>query len=156
MLPPAITTFLFAMTPIFELRGALPWGATIGKLSLTEAFLYSVAGNISAAVLIILLLPKVTKLIEKNWLWGNQILQKIFTKTRAKHSKRFARFAEVALVILVAIPLPGSGGWTGALVAWLFGFERKSALILISLGIILAGILVAGITSGALAFAKFF
>ncbi|MCF7845711.1 MAG: small multi-drug export protein [Candidatus Peribacteraceae bacterium] len=156
MLPPAITTFLFAMTPIFELRGALPWGATIGGLSLTEAFCYSVVGNIFIAILLVLLLPKFTNFTKKYWPGLFRVLQKIFTHTRAKHSKKFERFAEVALVILVAIPLPGSGGWTGAMVAWLFGFKKKTAIALISLGIIIAGLLVAGITSGALTLAQLF
>jgi len=56
---------------------------------------------------------------------------------------------------LVAIPLPGSGGWTGVLVAWLFGVEKKWAIGLISLGILLAGLLVAGVTTGAIVFAEF-
>jgi uncharacterized membrane protein len=156
MLPPEITTFFFGMTPIFELRGALPWGATIGGLSLLEAFIYSVLGNIFISVLLILLLPQITKFAKKYWSWLDRILEKIFAKTRAKHSKNFKRFEKVFLVILVAIPLPGSGGWTGALVAWLFGVERKWAIALISLGILLAGVLIAGITSGSLKLAGLF
>ena len=155
-MPAEITTFLFAMTPVAELRGALPWAVTIGDLSLAEGFFYAVAGNILAAVLLIFLLPLVTKFTERYWPWGNRILQKIFAKTRAKHSKNFERFEKIFLVVLVAIPLPGSGGWTGALVAWLFGVERKWAIALISLGIVIAGFLVAGITTGAIAFAGSF
>lgn len=156
MLPPEITTFLFAMTPVFELRGALPWGATIGGLSLVEAFFWSIAGNILIAILLVFLLPIFTKFVEKNWEWGNRILHKIFAKTRAKHSQNFARFEKIFLIVLVAIPLPGSGGWTGALVAWLFGVEKKWAIVLISAGIVIAGFLVAGITSGATTLFEFF
>lgn len=155
MLPPEITTFLFAMTPIFELRGALPWALTVGKLPLWKALFFAVAGNIFISVLIILLLPLITRLAEKYWPWLFQLLQKIFAKTRAQHSKNFARFEKIFLVVLVAIPLPGSGGWTGALVAWLFGVETKWTIFLISLGILLAGLTVAGITTGAIAFVRF-
>ncbi|MFH0833764.1 MAG: small multi-drug export protein [Patescibacteria group bacterium] len=149
-MPAEITTFLFAMTPVVELRGALPWGATLGGLSLTESFFWSVAGNIFVSVLIVLLLPFFTNFVAKYWPWGNRILQKIFAKTRAKHSQNFARFEKIFLVVLVAIPLPGSGGWTGALVAWLFGVEKKWAIFLISLGIILSGLAVLAITTGSL------
>ena len=149
MLSSEITTFFFAMLPVVELRGALPWGATLGGLSLPEAFFYSVAGNIFISILIIFALPVAAKIVAKNWKWGNRILQKIFAKTRAKHSKNFARFEKIFLVVLVAVPLPGSGGWTGALVAWLFGVEKKWAIALISAGILISGVVVAGITGGA-------
>ena len=59
-------------------------------------------------------------------------------------------------MILVAIPLPGSGGFTGALVAWLFGVKPKIAIALISLGIFFAGLLMLGITNGMIALAKSF
>ncbi|MFA6458763.1 MAG: small multi-drug export protein [Patescibacteria group bacterium] len=156
MLPPQITTFLFAMTPIFELRGALPWALTIGQLSLAEALFFSVAGNIFVSVLLIYLLPLVNWFAKKYWPWADRILQKIFAKTRAKHSKNFVRFEKVFLATFVAIPLPGSGAWTGVLLAWLFGVEKKWAIFLISLGVLISGILVAGLTTGAIAFVKFF
>jgi len=156
MFPPEITTFLFAMTPIFELRGALPWALTIGEMSLSAALFWSVAGNIFVAVLLVFLLPEITRFAQKYSSWLDRILQKIFAKTRAKHSKNFARFEKIFLVVLVAVPLPGSGGWTGALVAWLFGVEKKWAIFLIALGILIAGLLVAGITTGAIVFAGYF
>ena len=155
-MPPELTTFLLAMTPVGELRAAIPWGLTFGNLSAAEAFFFAVAGNILAAALVILILPILTKFARKHFPPLDRLLQKIFAKTCKKHSKNFLRFEEIFLVILVAIPLPGSGGYTGALVAWLFGVKPKTAIVLISLGIFLAGILVLGLTNGMIALAKSF
>lgn len=155
-MPPELTTFLLAMTPVGELRAAIPWGLTFGHLSATEVFCLAVAGNILAAALVILILPILTKFARKHFPPLDKLLQKIFTKTRKKHSQNFLRFEEIFLVILVALPLPGSGGYTGALVAWLFGVKPKTAIALISLGIFFAGLLMLGITNGMIAFAKSF
>ncbi len=148
-----ITTFLIGATPISELRGAIPWGLTFGGLSNVEVFIFAVAGNIFSAVMVVLLLPILTKFARKYSKFLDRILQKIFEKTRAKHSKNFRRFEALFLVILVAVPLPGSGGYTGALVAWLFGVKPKVAIPLITIGILIAGFLVLGITTGGLALA---
>ncbi len=155
-MPPELTTFLLATTPIGELRAAIPWGLTFGGLTDAEAFFYAFFGNVFAATLIILILPTLTKFARKHFSSLDKLLQKIFAKTRKKHSKNFLRFEEIFLVILVAIPLPGSGAYTGALVAWLFGVKPKIAIALISLGIFLAGIIVLGFTNGMIAFAKSF
>ena len=153
MLPPQIVTTLIAMTPIGELRAAIPWGISIGGLSSLEAFIFSVLGNITVAILVVLILPLLTKLASKYSKFLDRILQKIFAKTRKKHSQNFLRFEALFLIILVAIPLPGSGAYTGALVAWLFGVRPRVAIPLIAVGVIIAGILVLGAWNGFTAFA---
>lgn len=155
-MPPELTTFLFGMTPIGELRAAIPWGMTLGNMSGCEAFVWAVLGNIFVAVLLILLLEPVTVFIRRHVKPLDRVLQKIFDRTRKTHSRNFQRFEEVLLVILVAIPLPGSGAYTGALVAWIFGVETKAAIALISAGVIISGLLVVGLTTGAIAFAGSF
>ena len=156
MLPPEITTFLIAMTPVGELRAAIPWGITFGQLSDWEAFLFAVLGNIFVAILVVLLLPMTAQFASKHSNFIDNILQKIFSKTRKKHSKNFLRFEELFLIILVAIPLPGSGAYTGAIIAWIFGVKPKVAIPLISLGILIAGIVMIGAWNSFTAFSKFF
>ncbi|MBU1089263.1 small multi-drug export protein [Patescibacteria group bacterium] len=155
-MPPELTTFLLGTTPVGEIRAAILWGMTFGNLSSAEALFYGFWGNVLATVLVVLFLPKVAEFARQHFHLLDRILQKIFAKTRKKHSKKFLRFAELSLIILVAIPLPGSGCYTGALVAWLFGVKPKTAIALISLGIFFAGIIVLGLTNGMIAFAKSF
>ncbi len=153
---PELVTFLFGAAPIGEIRVAIPWGMTLGDLSSQEAFFWGFLGNVLATTIVILILPTLTKFARKHSKPLDHLLEKIFTKTRKKHSKNFTRFEEIFLVILIAIPLPGSGGYTGALVAWLFGVKPKIAIPLIALGIFLAGLIVLGITNGAITFAESF
>lgn len=72
----------------------------------------------------------------------------LFEKTRAKHSKRISELGHIALITFVAIPLPGSGGWTGSLVAHVFGIKSKLSIPLIILGLIIAGALITLGTTG--------
>jgi len=141
------------MTPVGELRAAIPWGMTFGNLSSMEAFLFAVVGNILATILVIWLLPIVTKFARNHSKPLDKILQRIFAKTRKHHSKNFLRFEALFLIILVAVPLPGSGSYTGSLVAWLFGVKPKIAIPLIATGIVLAGLIMLGFMNGMIAFA---
>ena len=83
---------------------------------------------------------------------GFNIFLKRFQKKVDKFEKRYDSLGFIALALLVAIPLPGTGAWTGCLVAWLLGLERKKSIISISLGVLIAGLL---ILAGALSFISF-
>ncbi|MFH1375489.1 MAG: small multi-drug export protein [Patescibacteria group bacterium] len=155
-MPPELTTFLISMTPVGELRAGIPWGITIGGVYPCAAFIWAVLGNIFAAILVILLLEPLSHFARRHAPVFDRLLQRIFNHTRKTHSRSFERFEEILLILIVAVPLPGSGAYTGALVAWLFGVKTKVAIALISLGIIIAGLIVLGLTTGALAFAKSF
>ena len=70
----------------------------------------------------------------------------LFERTRRKHSKKFEKWGALALITFVAIPLPITGGWSGALAAFVFGIPFKKALPLIFSGVIIAGVIVTGLT----------
>jgi uncharacterized membrane protein len=152
-MPPELTTALLAMLPVTELRLALPAGVGLG-LSGLAAFFWATAGNILVAIALIYLLEPIVNFLRTRVHWIDHLAAKIFAKTRSKHSANFDRFGALFLVLLVAVPLPGSGGYTGTLVAYLFGVPKKSAVFLISLGLILSGLIVLGLTTGWLAFAE--
>jgi uncharacterized membrane protein len=145
---PALATFLLSMLPIFELRAAIPIAIANFDLALWQIFAISVIGSFVPAILIIYFLGPVS-----NWLRKWSVLDKFFTwlfdRTRAKFDKKYAVWGKLALMFFVAIPLPGTGVWTGSLAAWLFNFEKKQSLIYIALGSLLAGILVTLISVGA-------
>ncbi len=142
-----INTFIISLTPILELRASIPLGYLTFNLSIWEATIISILGGIVAAAITLALLPPVVNFL-LNFTLFKPIINWVLNKTRAKHSNRFAAVGKILLVTLVALPLPGSGAYTGSLVAYLFGVPYKSAVKLISIGICISGILVALITLG--------
>ncbi len=141
--------FLLTMLPIFELRGGLPL--------IVE---YTVKNGISVwpYFLIVLILNILTILIVFLFLdFFHEILlnlksyKKFFEKVLGRIQKKIHKVQEtkyIALMLLVAVPLPGTGAWTGALIAWLLKLNRLKSFIAISAGIIIAGILVLSASLG--------
>ena len=142
---PHLQTFFLSLTPLLELRVSIPVGHLKLGVPLFDATLISIFGGLILAKIAIFLLPIAIQILQK-WKFFNKILQKIFARTRKKHSKKMAILGEFFLVIFVAVPLPGSGSATAALIAYLFGLSKKLTIFLISIGVFLSGILVAALT----------
>lgn len=143
-----LITFGMNMLPILEMRIGIPFALGVLKLNLLEALIWSILGNILAVAILLKYLDPVTQWLMRHSKKINQLLTHLFEKTRHQHSLRFKEIGALFLIILVAIPLPGGGGWTGALVAFLFGVRFWSAMGLISVGIMLsAGLMTLGVTS---------
>lgn len=145
---PQIITLLISMLPISELRGAIPVAIGVYNMSATAAFLWAVLGNIIPVVFILWLLEAVSKFLSRHIYWFNRFFTWLFERTRRKHSKKFERWRDLALIILVAIPLPFTGAWTGVLAAFVFGVPIKRAFPLIVLGVLIAGLIVTSVTVG--------
>lgn len=141
----ALLTFLMAMAPVVELRGAIPYGAVAG-LPLWAAYWLAVAGNLVPVPLIMLLVRKVFARLRREAWWG----PKIAALERRAHLKGriVTKYRLPGLVLLVAIPLPGTGAWTGALVASLLDIRMKAALPAIAAGVLIAGAVTSLITGG--------
>lgn len=149
-----IQTFLLAMTPVGELRIALPTALTIYHLDWQWAYLISVIGNLVPVVFFLLFLEPLSKWLSKNFRIFQRFFAWLFERTRKKYNSRMEKYGYPALVIFVAIPLPITGGWTGALIAFLFGISFKKAFPLIALGIMIAGGIVLGLTQTGIAIEK--
>lgn len=139
-------TFLWAMAPLLELRASIPLGYLQFGLSLTETILISFAGSMFSTAIVLWLLPSLIDFAERYIPWFNRIMQRILHKTRAQHSKKIAVLGETFLIGFVAIPVPGSGAWTGILICYLFGIPYKKAIILIATGVFISAILISLIT----------
>ncbi len=148
MIESLLYTFGVACLPLVEQRLAIPLGYTIWDLSIWEAALAGTTGNILSVALVLWLLPHATIRIGKYCPPVDRIIQKIFAKTRAKHSHKFNTVGAIFLITFVMLPIPGSGGWSGALIAWLFGVEYKEAMKLIITGLILGAIIISALTYG--------
>ena len=142
-----IATFLVSMVPIIELRGAIPIGVGYG-LPYWVAVVVSVIGNIVPVPFIILFIRKIFMLMRK---WSKK-LDTLVTKLEKRAESKsdvVQKYAFWGLFILVAIPLPGTGAWTGALVAAMLDMRLKRAFPVIALGVIAAAIIVTFVTYGA-------
>jgi uncharacterized membrane protein len=133
-----MSIFLLSMLPISELRGAIPLGISMG-LPPWEVYLISVAGNIlPVPILLKVLRPLIsyiarTRLLRKP---ASYIVQKI-----DKGSEKVLKYELLGLFILVAVPLPTTGAWTGCGVASFLKLDFKKSFIYISLGIMVAGLI---------------
>lgn len=143
-----ILTLLWAMVPVVELRGAIPIGVGLG-LPLWLSIVVSVVGNLIPVPFIILFIRQIFKWMRRVNKTFARIVDKMEEKAN-KHRDKVTRYGFWGLFILVAIPLPGTGAWTGALVAAIMELRFKTALPAIFAGVIGAAIIVSFVTYGAL------
>jgi len=144
--PPQLATFLIAMIPIAELRVAIPLALSVYKLSFWQSFFFSVLGNIVPVFFIIYFIDPASKFLMVKSRIFNLFFTWLFKRTRIKFEGNYERWGLLALAIFVAIPLPMTGAWTGALAAFLFQIPKKQAAIYITLGVLGAGIIVTILT----------
>ncbi|MEO0233624.1 MAG: small multi-drug export protein [candidate division WOR-3 bacterium] len=139
-IPPGFIILIISMLPIFELRLGLPLAITLFKMNYFSALLFSLLGNFIPVIPILLLLKGAYKVFEKV-----TPIKKFFDwiiERTEKKSKDIKKYEFWGLVIFVGIPLPGTGAWTGSLAAVILNLDFKRSLVAITLGIILASIIV--------------
>ncbi len=141
-----LATFIISMIPIIELRGAIPIGVGLG-LTHIEAMAISVIGNMLPVPFIILFIRPIFKWMTQKSEKLGRLARKLEAKAEGKWD-RIHRFQFFALTLFVAIPLPGTGAWTGALIAAVMNMRLRNALPSVLLGVVIAGILVTGLTYG--------
>lgn len=146
-----LKVFLLAMTPIGELRLAIPMGLTVFKLSPLAVYFLSVLGNLFSVLLILVFLGAFSEWASKNVYFFNRFFNWLFSQTRKNHYDRVNKYGLYLLPLFVAIPLPVTGGWTAALIAFVFGMPFKKAFPLIGLGILAAGLIVSFLTRAGIA-----
>lgn len=143
---PEIITFIVAMVPVIELRGAIPIGVGLG-LEHWYSMLISVVGNMVPVPFIILFIRRIFKWIREKIPRLGSFVDRMEKRVEDKREFMY-KWQIIGLTIFVAIPLPGTGAWTGALIAALMDIRLRAALPAIALGVVIAGLLVTGITFG--------
>ena len=133
-----------AASPISELRGAIPVAITVFHLPWYYAFLVAVIGNLLPVPLILLFLDAASRLLARVPLFARWLAW-LFRHTR-RRGRLIQCYQRIGLVLFVALPLPITGAWTGAVAAVLFGLRFKHAFLAISIGVVIAGIIVTCIT----------
>jgi len=126
------------MLPVSELRGGLIYAAASGIPFIT-AFIICYIGNILPVPFILLFIRRILLFLER-FKYTKKIVEFVENKTRAK-SESVKKYQLIGLLIFVAIPLPGFGAWTGALIAAILDLQIKKSFPIIALGVLAAGII---------------
>ena len=134
-----IGIFFISLLPVIELRGSIPIGYYQGLPWYTN-MITSIIGNILPVPFILLFVVKVFEFMKKRNIMVN-IIEKI-EKRAMSRSESIANKEFLGLMLFVAIPFPGTGAWTGALIAALLQFDRKKSFVYIFIGVLIAASLV--------------
>lgn len=139
-----VFTMLVSMIPIIELRGGLPFGVALG-LPYYLAFPAAVVGNIIPTPFIIVYIRRIFMLMRRYLPWLNGLVDKLEQKAHLK-GKKVRKYQYLGLWLFVAIPLPGTGAWTGSLAAAFLDMRLKRAMPAVVLGVLTAGCIMLALT----------
>ena len=141
-----ITTFFISMLPIVELRAGLPYGIALGldyPLALTAALV----GNMIPVPFIVVYIRRVFVWLRAHMEKMDSFITRLENKAHLK-GETVKKYGPIGLLLFVAIPLPGTGAWTGALVAALLDMRLKNAVPTIFLGVCIAAGIMTAVTFG--------
>lgn len=145
LLTTELAVLLMAALPILELRGAIPVGITLGLSPINAAAISFVGSMIPVPILLFVIRP-VFNALKKTKLF-KRIVDKLINRSLSK-SGRIQKYGAWGLVLFVAIPIPGTGIWSGTLIASLLDIRFKWAFPAILAGNLIAAIIVMGLSSG--------
>lgn len=137
------------MVPVLELRGAIPYGAANG-LDIVSAVIISVIGNMIPIPFILIFVRSIFNWMKRKNAFLGKVAERFEKKAEGK-KEEVLKYEFWGLAIFVATPLPGTGAWTGALVAAMLDMQLKRALPSIFIGVLIAGIIIGLTTAGVVA-----
>lgn len=150
-LPPALTTVIIAAIPIVEVRGAVPVALEVFHLPVVTAALLSFLGSVIPALII----PSILQAIEAPCRRASKTCARFLDWTahhvEKRYTQRYRALGAIGLTIFVAIPLPLTGVWTGALAAWLFRIPKRYAIPALILGTACTTLIMTALTMGGFA-----
>lgn len=145
-----ILTLLVSMIPVVELRGGIPFGVAAG-LPVWAAYLAAVIGNLIPVPFIVVYIRRIFMFMRQHMPRLNSLVDRMEEKAHLK-SASVMKYQYLGLAIFVAIPLPGTGAWTGALVAAFLDMRLKKALPSIAGGVLSAGLIISILSYGVKSF----
>lgn len=143
--PDELIAFIISLMPVLEIRGGMI-AARLLEMDFLKAFLICYLGNIIPIPFIILFIRKIFEYLRR-FRFFEKIIVRLEAKTE-KNKDKVMRYEAWGLLLFVAIPLPGTGGWTGALMAALLDIRMKRSFPIICLGVLIAGFIMSGLTYG--------
>lgn len=145
-IPDVLVVFLISMLPIFECRLGMFTAITLLQMNPVVGFIVSFIGNMVPIPFILILITKIFELLKKVKGINKPIIW-LENRTLQKRDK-IDKYGIWGLLIFVAIPLPGTGAWTGALLASLLGLDKKKSFGVIAIGVLIAGIIISVLSFG--------
>lgn len=133
-------TVLLSLLPIAELRGAIPYALASG-VPIGAAFAIGVAANLLVGPIAWLFLSTLHRLLSR-WRPYAAVFERVVERARRKVHAAVERWGYWGLTVFVAIPLPFTGAWTGTLGAWVLGMEVRKSLAAVTVGVLIAGVVV--------------
>ena len=146
-IPEELIIFLVSMLPVLELRGGMIAAKLLG-VELVKAFVICYIGNILPIPFILLFIRRIFKFLKRFKSTG-KLVEKLEVRSMRK-SEKVKKWRNWGLLAFVAIPLPGTGGWTGALIAALLDIRIKSSFPIIALGVLIANLIMSIFSYGLL------
>ncbi len=144
-IPEELIAFVISLCPVLECRGGMI-AARLMEIPFLKAFLICYLGNMIPIPFIILFIRKIFDFLRR-FRFFSKIVGKLEAKTE-KNKEKVLKYEAWGLLLFVAIPLPGTGGWTGALMAALLDIRMKKSLPIIALGVLIAGFIMSALTYG--------
>lgn len=141
-----LIVFIISLLPILELRGGIIAGYALG-MSLLPSFVIAYIGNMLPIPFVLLAIKAIFRFLKKTPLNG---IAYYFENKAMSKSEQVQRLGYLGLFLFVAIPLPGTGAWTGSLVATLLELDLKKSFVVIAFGVLTAGIIVSIFSFGLL------
>ena len=139
-----ILTLLLSMIPVVELRGGIPFGVAAG-LPVWAAYLAAVIGNLLPVPFIVVYIRRIFMFMRQHMPRLNSVVDKMEQKAHLK-SASVLKYQYLGLAIFVAIPLPGTGAWTGSLAAAFLDMRLRKAFPAVLLGVLTAGCIMTALT----------
>lgn len=144
--PPYVIVFIISMIPILELRGSILVALPILHTKVMPTYITAVIGNMLPIPFILLFIEKIFELM-KRFRHTGRIVEWVQNKAMSK-SDQIQKYGKWGLFLFVAIPLPGTGAWTGALISVLLGFRLRESLPVIFAGVVTAGLIMTILSYG--------
>jgi uncharacterized membrane protein len=142
VLQKVLHVMVLSIAPLVELRIAIPYGITKGLHPLV-----AVAAAVAATWVVIVPMFLVMDLFYDRFLSRVGLIRRVVDEVRARGRGHVERWGVVGVGVYVSLPIPGPGVYSGVVLAWLFGLPRRQAIISLVLGILVSGVLVAGIST---------
>lgn len=146
-LPKELIVFFISLLPVLELRGGMI-AAKLLDVELLKAFIICYIGNILPLPFILIFIRKIFKFLKK-FKVTRGLVEKLEIRSM-RQSEKVKRWRNWGLLVFVAIPLPGTGGWTGALIAALLDMRIKISFPIIALGVLIANLIMTAFSYGLL------
>lgn len=146
-LPKELIVFFISLLPVLELRGGMI-AAKLLDVELLKAFIICYIGNILPLPFILIFIRKIFKFLKK-FKVTRGLVEKLEIRSM-RQSEKVKRWRSWGLLVFVAIPLPGTGGWTGALIAALLDMRIKISFPIIALGVLIANLIMTAFSYGLL------